>query len=48
MWLTRLDIQIGWLLFLDYLKECQEAWKKLFHLTDEQLLAPGFVPGYAK
>lgn len=59
MWLTRLDVKIGWLLFCDYVAEMRssvaklrEDWEKCFHLTHEQLgtspLAPGYVKGYVK
>lgn len=48
MYLTRLDVKIAYLLFCDWLKEMKEAWEKLFHLSNEQLLAPGYKPGYVK
>lgn len=48
MYLTRLDVQIAYLMFLDWLKELREAYEKMFTLTEEQLLAPGYVPGFVK
>jgi hypothetical protein len=45
MYITRLNMIIAYYMFVEWLKD---FWKPFADISEAQLMAPGFRPGYVK